>query len=88
MNEHKYVLKNNNAYVGGKVGTYAENGKFGIVQFYGDISDAALMDSETAHYAYDLLISNFPSLEVVPAKIVEADGTRHGHNHEETKQKR
>ncbi|MBC8743118.1 hypothetical protein H5W18_00200 [Lactobacillus sp. Marseille-P7033] len=67
----RFVIKNHDVYVGGQVGTYADDPSKITVQFYSDINDAGLMDSEKARTVFDILKGHFSDLQVVSAHIEE-----------------
>ena len=67
----RFVIKNHDVYVGGQVGTYAGDPSKITVQFYSDINDAGLMDSEKVRTVFDILKGHFSDLQVVSAHIEE-----------------
>lgn len=67
----RFVIKNHDVYVGGQVGTYADDPSKITVQFYSDINDAGLMDSEKVRTVFDILKGHFSDLQVVSAHIEE-----------------
>lgn len=67
----RFVIKNHDVYVGGQVGTYADDPSKITVQFYSDINDAGLMDGEKVRTVFDILKGHFSDLQVVSAHIEE-----------------
>ncbi|MCC4366426.1 hypothetical protein LMB21_03710 [Limosilactobacillus reuteri] len=67
----RFVIKNHDVYVGGQVGTYADDPSKITVQFYSDINDAGFMDSEKVRTVFDILKGHFSDLQVVSAHIEE-----------------
>ncbi|WP_251672163.1 hypothetical protein [Limosilactobacillus reuteri] len=69
----RFVIKNHDVYVGGQVGTYADDPSKITVQFYSDINDAGIMDSEKARTVFDILKDHFSELQVVSVHIEEGN---------------